>query len=291
MCDETTLEDIEEFERAGKLTRRSFSALSAAAGVAMFLPRAANAMEVSGSDVTITTPDGEADCYFVHPSSGAHPAVLIWPDILGLRSAFKKMGDRLAESGYAVLVVNPFYRKEKAPVVAEGASFQDEAVRNKVFGLMQSLTPGGEVTDAKAFIGWLDGQASVDTSKKMGTTGYCMGGPFVFRTAAAMPDRVGAGATFHGAALVADGPDSPHLLIPKMKGRYLIAIAENDDMRQPEAKTVLKDDFQKAGLKAEVEVYTGTMHGWCPPDSQVYNKDQAEHAWSRLLATFKDALA
>jgi carboxymethylenebutenolidase len=291
MCDETTLEDIEKYQTAGKLTRRTFGTLSAAAGVAMLLPRAANAMDVAESDVTIKTPDGEADCYFVHPASGKSPAVIVWPDILGLRPAFKAMGKRLAESGYAVLVVNPFYRKAKAPVVAEGASFADDAVRTKVMGLMQSLTPGGEVTDAKAFIGWLDGQASVDKSKKMGTTGYCMGGPFVFRTAAAMPDRVGAGATFHGAALVADGPDSPHLLIPKMKGQYLIAIAENDDMRQPEAKTVLKDDFGKAGLKAEVEVYTGTMHGWCPPDSQVYNKDQAERAWSRLLATFKDALA
>ena len=183
MCDDTTLEDMEEFERAGKLTRRTFGALSAAAGVAMLLPRAANAAEVSEGDVVIKTPDGEADCYFVHPASGKSPAVIVWPDILGLRPAFKAMGKRLAESGYAVLVVNPFYRKEKAPVVAEGASFADEAVRNKVFGLMQSLTPDGEVSDAKALSAWLDKQAAVDTSKKMGTTGYCMGGPFVFRTA------------------------------------------------------------------------------------------------------------
>ena len=289
MCDETTLGDIEKYERAGKLSRRDFSVLTAGAGLALMLPRAANAMDVTGMDVNITTPDGTADCYFVHPASGKHPAVLIWPDIFGLRPAFKKMADRLAESGYSVLVVNPFYRKEKAPV-AESTNLADEALRTKLFGLMQSLTPEGEMSDAKAFSAWIDKQAAVDTSKKMGTTGYCMGGPFVFRTAAALPDRVGGAATFHGAALVTDKPDSPDKLIPKTKAQFLIAIAMNDDERQPEAKTVLRDDFAKAGLKAEVEVYEGTMHGWCPPDTQVYNMKQAEHAWSRLLATFKEAL-
>jgi len=289
MCDETTFEDMEKYERAGKLTRRHFSALTAGAGLALFLPRAADAMEVKGMDVNITTPDGTADCYFVHPASGKHPAVLIWPDIFGLRPAFRKMADRLAESGYSVLVVNPFYRKEKAPV-AESTNLGDEALRTKLFGLMQSLTPDGEMIDAKAFSGWLDKQDAVDTSKKMGTTGYCMGGPLVFRTAAALPDRVGGAATFHGAALVTDKPDSPDKLIPKTKAQFLIAIAASDDEQQPEAKTVLKDDFAKAGLKAEVQVYKGTMHGWCPPDTQVYNMEQAEHAWTRLLATFKDAL-
>ena len=289
MCDETTFEDMEKYERAGKLTRRHFSALTAGAGLALFLPRAADAMEVKGMDVNITTPDGTADCYFVHPASGKHPAVLIWPDIFGLRPAFRKMADRLAESGYSVLVVNPFYRKEKAPV-AESTNLGDEALRTKLFGLMQSLTPDGEMIDAKAFSGWLDKQDAVDTSKKMGTTGYCMGGPLVFRTAAALPDRVGGAATFHGAALVTDKPDSPDKLIPKTKAQFLIAIAASDDEKQPEAKTVLKDDFAKAGLKAEVQVYKGTMHGWCPPDTQVYNMEQAEHAWTRLLATFKDAL-
>jgi carboxymethylenebutenolidase len=290
MCDKDTLQDIEEFERRTKLTRRTFGAVAAGAGLAMLLPRAADAMDVTGADVNVTTPDGTADCYFVHPASGKHPSVLIWPDVFGLRPAFKQMGKRLAESGYSVLVVNPYYRKMKAPILPEGASFQDPKTREVVMPLMQAFTPAGEMSDAKAFAAWLDSQPSVDTSKKMGTTGYCMGGPFVFRTAAALPDRVGGAATFHGAALVADGPDSPHLLIPKTKARFLIAIAESDDMRQPEAKTVLKDGFAKAGLKAEVEVYKGTMHGWCPPDSQVYDKEQAERAWSRLLATFKDAL-
>jgi carboxymethylenebutenolidase len=291
MCDQDTLQDIEEFQRRAKLTRRGFGALSMGAGLAMLLPRAADAMEVMGSDVNVKTPDGTADSYFVHPATGKHPAVLIWPDVFGLRPAFKHMASRLAESGYSVLVVNPYYRKAKAPILPEGASFQDPKTREVVMPLMQSFSPEGEMSDAMAFGAWLDGQSSVDTSKKMGTTGYCMGGPFVFRTAAALPDRVGGAATFHGAGLVAMGPDSPHLLIPKTKAQFLIAIAESDDMRQPEAKTVLNDAFAKAGLKHEVEVYKGTMHGWCPPDSQVYDKDQAEKAWSRLLATFKEALA
>ncbi len=248
MCDDSTYDDIEKYERAGKLTRRHFTALTAGAGLAFMLPRAANAMDVTGTDVTITTPDGTADCYFVHPASGKHPSVLIWPDIFGLRPAFRQMATRLAESGYAVLVVNPFYRKEKAPV-AESTNLGDEKLRTKLFGLMQSLTPEGEMSDAKAFAGWLDKQGAVDTSKKMGTTGYCMGGPLVFRTAAALPDRVGGAATFHGAALVTDQPDSPNKLIPEMKAQFLVAIASNDDEKQPDAKTVLKDDFAKAGTQ------------------------------------------
>ncbi len=290
MCDQDTLEDIAEFERRAKLTRRGFGALSVGLGLAVVLPRAADAMDVTGADVNVKTPDGTADCYFVHPTTGKHPAVLIWPDVFGLRPAFKQMASRLAESGYSVLVVNPYYRNAKAPILPEGASFQDPNTQKVVMPLMRSFTPEGEMSDAKAFSDWLDQQAAVDTSKKMGTTGYCMGGPFVFRTAAALPERVGGAATFHGAALVTDMPDSPHLLIPKTRARFLIAIAASDDERQPEAKTVLKEGFAKAGRPAEVEVYKGTMHGWCPPDSQVYDKEQAEHAWSRLLVTFKEAL-
>ncbi len=290
MCDQDTLEDIAEFQRRANLTRRGFGALSVGVGLAVMLPRAADALDVTGADVDIKTPDGTADCYFVHPTTGKHPAVLIWPDVFGLRPAFKQMATRLAESGYSVLVVNPYYRKAKAPILPEGASFQDPKTRAVVMPLMQAFTPEGEMSDAKTFGGWLDRQAAVDTSKKMGTTGYCMGGPFVFRTAAALSERIGGAATFHGAALVTDMPDSPHLLIPKMHARFLVAIAASDDERQPEAKTVLKAGFAKAGLPAEVEVYKGTMHGWCPPDSQVYDKAQAERAWSRLLVTFKEAL-
>ena len=292
MCDELTEKDNDRFFKSGgTLTRRQFNTLAAGAALSVMLPPVANAVEITGKDVTVSTPDGKADCYFVHPKTGKSPAVLIWPDIVGLRPAFRAMAERLAKSGYAVLVVNPYYRKAKAPVVPPGSSFQDEATRKVLYPLARSLSPETTDTDAKAFIAYLDKQSAVDTNRKVGTTGYCMGGPMMMRTAAAVPDRVGAGGSFHGGGLVTDSPDSPHLLIPKMKARFLIAIAENDDERQPEAKTVLREAFHNAGLKAEVEVYKGTLHGWCPPDSRVYNEAQAEHAWGRLLVTFKQALA
>lgn len=293
MCDEKTLKDMTEYLSRNKdLTRREFGALSAGASVAMLLPRAADAQAVMETDVEVTTPDGVADCYFVHPSSGTHPGVVVWPDILGLRPAFRQMGKRLAESGYSVLVVNPFYRGKRAPVVPEGASFQDETVRNTVMPLAGALNAETHMTDAVAFIDFLGTQPSVARDRKMGTTGYCMGGPIVMRTAAARSDRIGAGATFHGGGLVTDAPDSPHLLVPKMKARFLFCIAENDDMRQPEAKNVLRESFASAGLPApEIEVYAGAQHGWCPPDSAVYNEAQAERAWSRLLVLFESALA
>ena len=292
MCDERTLRDADDhLRRSGSLTRREFGALSVGTGLAMLLPRAANALAVTASDVEVSTPDGTADCHFVHPSSGTHPGVLIWPDALGLRPAFEQMARRLAESGYAVLVVNPYYRTERAPVLPEGASFRDEATRNKIFPLMRSLSAATNVMDATAFIGFLDSQSAVAGDRKMGTTGYCMGGSMTMRTAAAFPERVGAGASFHGGRLVTDAPDSPHLLAGKMQAHYLFAIAENDDQKDPEAKNALREAFAAAGRPAEIEVYAGTLHGWCPPDSAVYHEAQAERAWSRLLALFETALA
>ena len=251
MCDEGTLRDEENYlRRSASLTRRDFGTLSLGAGLAMLLPRAASALEVTAADVEVPTPDGTADCHFVHPASGAHPGVLIWPDALGLRPAFEQMGRRLAESGYAVLVVNPYYRTEKAPILPEGASFRDEATRKKVFPLMRSLTPETIVTDARAFVGFLDAREAVAGDRAMGTMGYCMGGSMTMRTAAAFPDRIGAGASFHGGRLVTDAPDSPHLLVEKMRAHYLFAIAENDDQKDPKAKTVLRDAFAAAGLPA-----------------------------------------
>ena len=292
MCDERTIRDAEDrLRRSGRLTRREFGALSAGAGLAMLLPRAANALEVTAGNVEVATPDGTADCHFVHPSSGAWPGVLIWPDALGLRPAFEQMARRLAEAGYAVLVVNPYYRREKAPVVAEGATFRDEAVRQKIFPLMRSLTPERTVADAAAFVGFLDSRDAVAKDRRMGTTGYCMGGSMTMRTAAAFPDRIGAGASFHGGRLVTDRPDSPHRLVGKMRAHYLFAIAENDDAKDPDAKTALRTAFDAAGLPAEIEVYAGTLHGWCPPDSAVYDEAQAERAWSRMLVLFETALA
>lgn len=291
MCDKDHFEeDLNKYLAAGRVTRRDFGTLTAGVGLAFMLPRAANAQAVTESDVEIRTPDGVCDAYFVHPSAGAHAAVLVWPDILGLRPAFRQMGKRLAESGYSVLVVNPFYRQKRAPVVAPGASFADESVRNTVFPLAQALNATTHVTDAKAFIAWLDQQPSVAKNRKIGTTGYCMGGPITMRTAAAVAERVGAAASFHGGGLVTQNPDSPHLLVPQMKAQYLFAIAENDDMREPEAKNVLRDTFAKAKLAAEIEVYPAA-HGWCPPDSAVYDEAQAERAWSRMLVLFEKALA
>jgi carboxymethylenebutenolidase len=286
MCDQDHFEkDRQEFEARGLVTRKQFGVLLGA-GVAMLLPRVANAVAVIESDVDITTPDGTADSYFVHPSTGAAPGVLIWPDIFGLRPAFRQMGKRLAESGYSVLVVNPFYRVKKAPTAANGAATPIADLRP----LSQSINETTQMSDAKAFIGWLDKQSSVAKNRKVGTQGYCMGGPIAFRTAAAVPERVGAVASFHGGGLVNNTPTSPHLLAAKTKAQFLIAIATNDDARSPDEKNVLKDTFGKASVPAEIEVYPGS-HGWCPPDSSVYNEPAAEKAWSRLLALYGKALA
>ncbi len=291
MCDENFEHDLETYGRLPHMTRRQLGAASLGAGVMFALPRAATAQAVKEQDVTIKTQDGECDAYFVHPASGASAAVIVWPDILGLRPAFRQMGKRLAESGYAVLTVNPFYRSAKSPVVPAGASFADQKTRDIVMPLAKSISsPAIAVTDAKAFVAWLDAQPAVDKRKKIGTTGYCMGGPIVMRTAAAVPDRIGAGASFHGGGLVTKDPSSPHLLVPTMKASFLFAVADNDDKRDPTAKDVLKETYAKAKLPAEIEVYAAA-HGWCPPDSAVYDEKLAERAWSRLLVLFKTALA
>jgi carboxymethylenebutenolidase len=291
MCENDDLNEMYEISRARDLSRRQFGALTLGVGLSAMLPRLADAADTKESEVEIKTPDGTCDAYLVHPVKGKYPAVLIWPDIFGLRPAFRQMGKRLAESGYTVLVINPFYRTKKAPTAPEHPDFSDPATRQGLMSLAGSLSPATALTDATAFVAFLDSQPAVDKKRKMGTTGYCMGGPFVFRTAAAFADRVGAGATFHGGGLVNDKPDSPHLLIPKMKAHFLIAIAENDDQKEPEVKNILRESFAKANLPAEIEVYAGTKHGWCPPDSAVYNAEQAEKAWGRMLVLFKSALA
>ncbi len=287
MCDVRTDADTTRYLRAKRLTRREFGAVSAGAGLAMLLPRPVNAQDVTESEIDVTTPDGVCDSYFVHPSSGAHPGVLIWPDAFGLRPAKRQMAKRLAESGYSVLVVNQYYRSQRAPIV-DSTDFG--AARETLMPLMGTLNADTHMRDARAFVSFLDSQSSVDGNRKMGTMGYCMGGPITMRTAAAVPDRIGAGASFHGGGLVTDQPDSPHLLVPQMTAHYLFAIAANDDENQPEAKDVLRDTFEAAGLPAEVEVYEGALHGWCPPDTQVYHEAQAERAWDRLLALFDRAL-
>ena len=285
MCDKDHFADsVAEYEARGLITRRQFGVL-VAAGAPMMLPALANAQATSEREVEIMTPDGTCDAYFVHPASGAAPAVLVWPDIFGLRPAMRTMGKRLAASGYSVLVVNHFYRNGKPS--ATGATPIPE-----MLPFRKGMSAATDMTDAKAFVAWLDAQPQVNKNRKVGVHGYCMGGPMSFHTASAVPDRIGAVASFHGGGLVNDaaGPDSPHLLAAATKASFLIAIAENDDQRRPNDKTVLKETFDKAKLAAEIEVYQGA-HGWCPPDTLVYNEPAAEKAWSRMLALYGKALA
>jgi carboxymethylenebutenolidase len=293
MCDELTNKDVEDYLRRNAISRRDFGKRAAGAGLMMMLPPIANAVDVVEQDVMVPTPDGEADCYWVHPAEGAHAAVIVWPDIMSIRPAFRAMGKRLAESGYSVLVVNPYYRTHKGRITPEGKGFRDPGIRELLMPHAQSLSPETCVTDGRAFVEWLDQQEEVDTSRMIGTTGYCMTGSYVIRLAATIPERIGAGGSFHGGGLATDEPDSPHRLIRNINrdAGFLVAIAENDDERDPDDKVLLRNAFDDAGVDAEVQVYEGTLHGWCPPDSAVYNEAQAEHAWSRLLALFGDKLA
>lgn len=288
MCDDFTVADNAAL--LASPSRRTFGTIAGAAGLALMLPVPANAAPIAGRDVVIDTPDGKADAYFVAPGSGKAPGVLVWPDIMGLRPAFRQMADRLAQSGYAVLVVNQFYRSVKAPFLEPGEDFSQPQVRDKIMPYVQALSPEKTTSDALAFTAWLDAQPQVDRKRGLASTGYCMGGPMVFRTAAASP-RFRAAATFHGGGLVTDKSDSPHLLIPKMKASALIAIAANDDQREPASKDTLRTSFAAAHLPAEIEVYAGTMHGWTPPDSKVYDAAQADRAWGRMLALFAKSLA
>jgi carboxymethylenebutenolidase len=281
MCDQDHFE-----EDLKKYSRRDVGTLAGAIGVAMALPRVANAQAVNESDVEIQTPDGTCDAYFVAPAGGSHAGVLIWPDIFGLRVAFREMGQRLAESGYSVLVVNPFYRTQPAPTAEYGAFTPIP----DVLPLAQSLSPETQITDSRAFVSWLDARPEVDSSRKMGSMGYCMSGSFVFRAAATLPDRIGAGCSFHGGGLTTDADNSPHLLVPQIDAEFLIAIAENDDMRDPESKNILRQAFASANKTAEIEVYPAA-HGWCPFDTRVYDRGQSERAWGRMLALFERALA
>jgi carboxymethylenebutenolidase len=256
--------------------------------------------EIVESNVNIQTADGTCDAAFVHPGTGTHAAVIIWPDAFGLRPSMRDMARRLAGDGYAVLVPNPFYRVAKAPVfeTASNFNFADPAQRAQLGPLMGSIgAPGAAERDATAFVSWLDTQPQVDRAKKIGAQGYCMGGGLVVRTCAAVPSRMGAGASFHGGRLVTPDPDSPHLLAPKIEAHMYFGVAANDDAQQPEAKTVLKESFEAARVPVEVEVYK-SMHGWCVPDmpkqpggEPIYNQPEAERAWRKLLALYHAGLS
>jgi carboxymethylenebutenolidase len=291
MCDELTDKDAKEYLERKGLTRREFNLRGSGVALAMMLPNVSNALDIVEQDVMVETPDGEADCYFVHPASGNHAAVIVWPDIMSIRPAFRMMGKRLAESGYSVLVVNPYYRTARGAILPEGKSFGDPGVRDILMPHAKTLSPKTCVTDGRAFVEYLDNQPSVDTSRKVGTTGYCMTGSYTMRLAAAIPDRIGAGGSFHGGGLATDAQDSPHLLASKMNAGFLIAIADSDDKRNPDEKVLLREAFDEEDVRAEIEVYEGTQHGWCPPDSAVYDEEQAERAWSRLLSLFERELS
>jgi len=287
-------------QSSGDVSRRDFVTLSIAAGLGLAAGSASGAdLPVVETAVQVKTPDGMCDAAFIHPSTGAHPGVIIWPDAFGLRPSMRDIGKRIAAQGYSVLVPNPFYRLAKAPVFDNPSKFDfaNPADMAKLQPLMASINAAGAAErDAVAFVAFLDAQRQVDRAKKIGTQGYCMGGPLVVKTAATVPNRVGAGASFHGGGLVTDQPTSPHLLAPKIKARMYFGIASNDDMRQPDAKDKLKEAFAAAKVPAEIGVYSVALHGWCVPDmplqngSPIYNKPDAERAWTKLVALYKAAL-
>jgi carboxymethylenebutenolidase len=274
------------------VTRRAFTLAAAATTVVLQSPLASGQAKVVEKDVNVPMAAGTSDSAIFYPEGkGPWPGVLVWTDILGLRPVFREMGQRLAAQGYVVLVPNPFYRNAKAPIVDGTFDFSKPEDRAKVMPMAAALTADANISDAKSYVAFLDAQEQTDKKKKMGVQGYCMGGPLTFRTAATASDRIGAAATFHGGGLVTDKPESPHLMIPKMKAEVLCAVADNDDKREPTAKDKLKEAFAAAHLTATVEVYEGCNHGWTVRGSQVYNEQGAEKAWAELLALYKRNLA
>ena len=290
MCDEFTEQDADRALADRGLTRREFAAIGAAvtlAGCAGTAVPGAAGGSLSERMVRITTTDGMADAFFVHPARGRYPGVIMWPDIAGLRDAKRIMARRLAASGYAVLVINPYYRSAPAPVMLSFAEYLQPEGKARVTEYRKLITPDAIARDAKAYVAFLDGQPAVDTARGIGSNGYCMGGPFTVFSCAASPDRVKAAASFHGGKLVGDQPDSPNNLIPATKARFLFAIARNDDAREPDTKTVLATVAKAAQRPSEIEVYPAD-HGWCVPDSPVYDPVQADRAWERMLALYAE---
>jgi carboxymethylenebutenolidase len=272
------------------VSRRTFGLMTAAfTGAAATAHAQAAVVE---KDVEVKTADGAADAALFYPQGkGSWPAVVLWPDVMSLRPVFREMGRRLAAAGYVVLVPNLYYRAKRAPVIEGAFNFANPDDRAKLTPLRATVTPEGTDRDAAAYVAFLDAQPQTNKARKIGTQGYCMGGPLAFRTAAIAPGRVGAVASFHGGGLVTDQPTSPHLLIPKTSAAYLVAVADNDDKQDPTVKDKLKAAFAAAKRPATVEVYEGAAHGWTVKGSQVYDEPAAEKAWAELLALYKRALA
>ena len=288
MCDEFTADQEDAALKAKGLSRREFAAIGAAGVLAACTggeSQASGTVALAEQMVSVKTADGTADAFFVHPAKGRHPGIILWPDIAGLRDAYKEMGRRLAGAGYAVLVVNHYYRSSPAPILNSIAEWRTPAGQAKLGPMIAAISPAGTMRDAAAFVAWLDRQGAVDTARGIGTNGYCMGGPYTVRTAAAVPGRVRAAASFHGAALVTTAPDSPHRLLGETKASFLFAIARNDDERAPGDKDALREAAKAAGRPAEIEVYAAD-HGWCTLDAPVYDQAEADRAWARMLALY-----
>lgn len=297
MCDEATEKELDEYLKRKQFTRRGFTvaASAAVASTGLLIPACATPQADLGSitenDVQVPTPDGAVDGLFIHPASGAHAAIIMWPDIHGVRPAFFDMARRLAGAGYSVLAANPYYRSHKGRLFEEGQTIRDEGGWDLARPHYEALSPATVITDTKSIVTWLDAQDAVDATRGIGAIGFCMTGSWTLRAAAAVPDRVKAPASFHGGGLVGEDDDSPHRLASKMTGGVLIAIAENDHERQPEAQGELIAAFEAAGVPAEIEVYADAMHGWVPTDSRAHNPEQSERAWARMLALFERELS
>ncbi|BFM07930.1 dienelactone hydrolase family protein [Halioxenophilus aromaticivorans] len=291
MCDETTANAYESYEKAGgSINRRDFTKLAAAGGLAMAFPQFADAQGVNQRAVSIKTPEGDMDALLAYPKGGAAPGVLMWPDIKGLRPAFESMAVRLASQGYAVVVVNPFYRDLEGLALPKGVSFPSAEAFSILRPMRAKLTPAAVAMDTQAVFDFMDQQPEVSTAKPRAVLGYCMSGTFTMQAAVMYPDKVAAVASFHGGGLATNEPDSPHLSVSKSKAVALHAIAEDDDKKSPEMKPLLVEAYGDAGLDATIKVYEGTSHGWCPPDSKVYNEAQAEAAWAELTDLLSGAL-
>jgi carboxymethylenebutenolidase len=272
------------------LTRRAMLLSIGAAAAAGSMPAFAEdpgARKVTERNVTVKTADGSADAALFAPEGkGKWPAVLMWPDILGLRPVFREMGRRLAAQGYVVLVPNPYYRAQKAPVVEGPFDFNSKEDMGRIRKFREGLTDAMVDRDSAAYVKYLSAQPQTDRRRKMGVQGYCMSGPISFRTAAVRPDRIGAVATFHPGALVTDKPSSPHLLIPKSRAAYLVIIAKNDAEKMPKEKPNLDAAFAKAKKSAKVEI-SSANHGWTVAGSQTYDEQEAERAWAELLRFYR----
>ena len=283
MCDESTSQAYSDYAAGGgEINRRAFSKLMATGAIAAIFPQFAAAENVSTRMVSVKTPEGEMDAMFAFPKGKPSPAVLMWPDIKGLRPAFEAMAQRLASQGYAVLVVNPFYRDLQGLALPDGVSFPSKEAFAILRPMRAKLTPTAVDSDTAALFQFLDQQPEVDSGKKKSVLGYCMSGTFTMQAAVLAPDSVGAVASFHGGGLATGEPDSPHLNIGQSKAAALHAIAQDDDAKAPEMKNLLVQAYSEAQLPATVQVFSGTAHGWCPPDSKVYNETQAEAAWQMM---------